>query len=238
MKEFIKYSGILKDFIIHKSIIDYEEIFNNLPAEVVEDLDILTEYYYNYLSTEIQNTSILSIKIQSIKSIDGLPIIFNLYLTKNFRPFFSNATITNKIGLNISLPTREYISKNNMESLQNIHLLNCDIEDEDTFKNYIYNILFYAHIIVKHFKFDPLLRYLNHIDDIDDLIHIQELHLRLFGTIEECSVCLEPTITKTICNHVICQKCYCCLSKKVCPICRKVLYNDIEDIEYIQFLIS
>ena len=87
MKEFIKYSGILKDFIIHKSIIDYEEIFNNLPAEVVEDLDILTEYYYNYLSTEIQNTSILSIKIQSIKSIDGLPIIFNLYLNLNSKKF-------------------------------------------------------------------------------------------------------------------------------------------------------
>ena len=122
--------------------------------------------------------------------------------------------------------------------MQNLHLLDCDIENEDNFKNYIYNILFYTHIIIKQFKYNSLLKYLSHIDDIDDLIHIQELHLSLLSEIEECSVCLEPTITKTICKHVICQKCYSSLSKKICPICRKVIFNEIEDIEYIQFLIS
>lgn len=239
MKEFINYSGMLKDFIIYKSKIDYEDIFNNLSDDIKENLEILTEYYFDYLSEESENTSIISIKIHSVKNIDKIPVIINLYLVKNFRlSIFTNNNVTNKIGINVNLASKDYMCKKQLDSLQNLYLLDCDIENEDNFKNYIYNILFYAHIIVKNFKYHPLLKYLSHIDEIDDLAHIQELHLNLLSEIEECSVCLDPTITKTVCKHVICQSCYCNLAKKICPICRKVIFNDIEDIEYIQFMIS
>jgi len=238
MKHFINYSGILKEFIIYKSSIDYEDIFNNLPNDTADELDALTEYYFDYLFREIQNINVISTRIHSITHIDGLPVIANLYITKNFRQYLSIVPIINKIGINISLPIKDCIMKKSSESLQHIYIMNFDIENEDNFKNYIYNILFYTYIIIHDFKYNPLLKYLNHKNEINDLVKLQLLHLKLFNIVNECSVCFESTITKTICNHVICQKCYCSLNSKICPICRKVLHTDIEDIEFIQFLIN
>ena len=109
---------------------------------------------------------------------------------------------------------------------QNIYLLDFDINNENEFKKYLYNILFYAYIIVRDFKYHPMLRYLNHKDDIDSLIDIKQTFMRLYGDTNECSVCFEPTITLTICNHYLCQKCYSQLQEKICPSCRADLIDE------------
>ena len=114
--------------------------------------------------------------------------------------------------------------------LQNVYFLIKDNINNDEFKNYIYNLLFYAHVVINNFAYSPMLNYLYHCDDIGYLEELKEVHIRLFGENKECSVCTEQTIGKTSCGHDLCQKCYCCIKNKKCPICRKLLYNENEAI--------
>ncbi len=41
--------------------------------------------------------------------------------------------------------------------------------------------------------------------------------------IQDCSVCLEPTRTKTKCKHYLCWRCYDELTSNKCPLCRGCL---------------
>lgn len=50
---------------------------------------------------------------------------------------------------------------------------------------------------------------------------------------EECSVCMEKTITKTPCGHTLCLNCWSSLNKLVCPLCREsIKYFDKYEEEY------
>ena len=77
-------------------------------------------------------------------------------------------------------------------------------------------------------------------DDIENLIDLKNIHIKLFGEHNECSICLEGTIGKTICNHNLCQKCYCKLQTKKCPMCRTLLCDENEIYESVttQFFIN
>jgi len=44
-----------------------------------------------------------------------------------------------------------------------------------------------------------------------------------FAIVENCSVCIEPTKTKTNCSHHLCYICWSKLKQKNCPMCREVL---------------
>jgi hypothetical protein len=44
-----------------------------------------------------------------------------------------------------------------------------------------------------------------------------------FKESEQCSVCIEPTKTKTPCNHSLCYPCWAKLKTKICPLCRDEL---------------
>ena len=71
-----------------------------------------------------------------------------------------------------------------------------------------------------------MLKYLNYKDNIESLLKIKNSFINLYGEINECSVCLDPTITTTICNHYLCQKCYSQLQEKICPSCREDLIDE------------
>jgi len=49
---------------------------------------------------------------------------------------------------------------------------------------------------------------------------LRELRLAELIVEEECPVCLEKTINKTICGHYLCNKCTAKLDKKECPQCK------------------
>ena len=132
-----------------------------------------------------------------------------------------------KISINLCLPSYEYVESSGMfEILQSLYLINCNFQDQHEFKKYLYNILFYGYILVKDFRYHPMLKYLNYKDDIEKLLKIKYSFIRLYGEVNECSVCLENTITKTVCGHSLCQKCYSQIQEKICPICRSELIDE------------
>ena len=83
-----------------------------------------------------------------------------------------------------------------------------------------------------------MLSYLNHRDDIPELLKIANSHTNLFGEKINCCVCMEQTITKTTCGHQLCQKCFCSLPKKICPLCRKVLSSEYDQVGEIHFYLE
>ena len=217
---FINYDGMINETKLYNSIVNYENLFNEIDSDDIILLKRLTSYYYKYFKENCYS----SILIEPIKKIDGIQIRIHIYIS-NIYDYIGQRTST-KLGINVSLSPHEYINPENYDVIQNIYLKGCDLNDENIFKNYIYNILFYTKVIIKDFKFHPMLCYLNHIDDIPNILEIKDAILQLFGDSIECSVCLEKTITKTICNHGLCQICYSNLITKSCPMCRQVLLTD------------
>ena len=228
--DFVKPDGMLCEFKIYNTKIDFEKLFNELPKDVKKDILCLTELHYLFFREElrIENTTSMSINLNSVKKIDKIPIKAYISLSKNYKYINildGNYSETSKISIVICLPSYEYVSCN-FEMLQSIYLIDFDLEDEYVFKKYLYNILFYSYIIIKDFQYHPMLKYLNYKDDIENLLNIKNSFIRLYGEINECSVCLENTTTFTICNHYLCQKCFSQLNDKVCPTCRADLLDE------------
>ena len=228
--DFIKYSGILNDFKIYTSNVDYEKLFNDISEETDKNILEITELYYKFFKAEldIENTASISITLNSCKKIDKIPVKAHLAVYKNFK--YIN-TVTglqeecNKISLNVCLPSYEYVS-GSFEMLQQIYLLNFSLDDENEFKKFLYNIIFYAYIIFRDFKFHPMLTYLTHKDEIGSLVNLKNCFISLFGESNDCSVCLDQTTSTTICDHYLCQKCFSQLREKICPSCRCNLVDE------------
>ena len=224
---FLKLDGWLYEFK-YNSAVDYEKIFNNISNDTKNDLLIVSDYYYYYLSNEIKNKTSISSAIHSLKKINNMPVKIYLYIVTNYKEYHNDQECV-KIGINVSLLIKDHVNKYEYDLLQHIFILNCDISNENCFKNYLYNILFYTHIVLKDFEYHQLLYYIHHKDDIDNLVNIKLSFIRLFGDKHnECSVCYENTIMKTVCNHYLCQKCFCSLIEKTCPLCRENLLSDDE----------
>lgn len=243
--EFIKLSGMLNEFKIYKTKIDFEKSFNELTDDVKKDLCDLTILYYDFFIEELNNENVdnISISLNSVKKIDKIPVKSHISISKKFQ--FLNiitgcSSFTTKISVNLCLPSYESVEGYDMfEILQSLYLIGCNLQNEHEFKKYLYNILFYGYILIKDFEYHPMLKYLNHKDNIETLLKIKYSFIRLYGEINECSVCLENTVTKTICGHSLCQKCYSQLQEKKCPTCRSELidenifrYDDIPEDEF------
>jgi len=241
--DFIKYNSILTEFKIFSSNIDYEKIFSEVPNDIHKDIFDLTNLYYDFFISElkVENLASISIMLNSTKKIDKIPVKAHLVVLKNLK-YVDTQTgeqkIANKISVNVCLHPYEHVS-NNFEVLQNIFLLDFDIDNESEFKKNIYNTIFYAYIIFKDFKYHPMLKYLNHKDELNSILKLKTSFIRLFGETDDCSVCLEHTIYTTICNHYLCQKCFSQLREKICPSCRTDLieennftYEDVTSTDY------
>ena len=228
--DFLNPNGMLHEFKIYDSKINFEKLFNELSEEVKKDILFLTELHYNFFKEEllIDNTTSISITLNSVKKLDKIPIKAHISISKKYKyinMLNGNTLEVSKMSINICLPSYEYVS-GTFEILQSIYLIDFDLEDENVFKKYLYNILFYSYIIIKDFQYHPMLKYLNYKDDIENLLNIKNSFIRLYGEINECSVCLENTTTFTICNHYLCQKCFSQLNDKVCPTCRADLLDE------------
>ena len=206
-------SNFLTEFNEFESEVNYSYIFNNLSSDTKYDLINLTDYYTNFFyKNEIDNNEYdHNLFIDSPSQISLIDIEINLY-----------ATTYGKVGIHVSLKNNDPLNPN-FEILQHVFFTNVNYKNKPEFKNILYNILFYAHIICTQFKYSPLLMYLYHRDDLDILIEIRKRNIRLFNNEENCCVCIEQTITKTICKHALCQACYSSLVTKTCPICREYL---------------
>ena len=237
--KFIKYDSLNMEFKLFKSEVDYEYIFDNLDDDIKDDLCFLTTFYYERLIEELGDMVSLNLLIPSIKNIDSIPVKIFLYIVKDYKILIDGNSEQHskvKIGINICLYAKDHYIVDRTESLQTLYFLNCDTANQEMFKNYIYNLLFYTHIIMNEFSFHPLLKNLYHEQDIDKFAEIKSAHIRLFGEFKQCSVCMENTTSSTKCNHMLCQKCACNLQKKICPICRRSI--SIEDNMEIQFYIT
>jgi hypothetical protein len=221
--DFIKHYDISKETYIYKSKINFENLFNNLEDDIKQMILSLTEYYSIFLIEKLETYDTASINIHHIKKIKNMDIKIYLYIQKNF---IINSINTVKIGLNFSLPSYEHVNCKNYDMFQSISFVDCDLNKQDEFKKYIYNTLAYTYIIIENFTYHPMLKYLQYYEDVEELVNITKYHIELFGEKTECCICLEQTITNTICNHGLCQRCFSLLNEKICPLCRKKLVED------------
>lgn len=228
--DFVKYDGILNEFKISGSTIDYEKIFYDTSADIHNDIFDITNLYYDFFKLElnVENTASISIMLNSTRKIDKIPVKAHLAVLKKYKYINTQTgqqTEVNKISINICLHSYEHVT-GNFEILQNIFILDFDIENENEFKKYLYNTIFYAYIIFKDFKYHPILKYFIHKDEIDSIVKLKSSFITLFGESDDCSVCLDQTIYKTMCNHYLCQKCFSQLKEKKCPSCRTELIEE------------
>ena len=213
---------------LFKSKIDYEFLFNNLDDEIKLSIETLTDYYYEYFKNKLITFEACSIFIDPVRKIDDIPVKIKFYIVKNCIEY-PPISKSSKIGMIISLNYMESVNPSIYYILQNLYFTNFEISKVDEFKNVIYNCLFYCHIILRDFKYHPMLKYLNHFTDLNELVNIQISLVNLFDNKIDCSVCLEQTISTSTCNHPLCQKCFSKLKTKVCPICRKILSDEVDD---------
>jgi len=206
-------NGYLIELQDYVTTVNYSDIFENIPEEIKIDLYNETEKYKNIFSKLGTNVS-TSIFLDIVRNICDFDVDIELYMKK-----YNNFS---KIGFNVYIKNTVYPS-----NLQTFSYVNFDLVKLD---NYIYNTLFHIYIFIRHFKYSPLFNFFYHENDIQNMIEIRMRGLRLFGNLEDidCSVCMEKTVGKTICKHILCQKCFSKLTIKICPVCR----HDLEEIGY------
>lgn len=222
----------INNFFHFNEIKDYydlsskENIFNSLNDDVKNDLSIVTNNLYETFSKKLENSKQYSINLDGIDLIDG----FNCYILIHVNIFPE----TKQISLIVN-NDNNYITLQN-DIYQKIVYSDIDIVSENNFKNYIYNILFFCYLIVREYKYSPLFYNFYHKNDIIEMNNNRKRNIKLFGKNEECCICYDQTVNKTICDHSLCLR---CLNKipnnnKKCPLCRTFLtieddmdYNDV-----------
>ena len=124
-------SGFMSEFAEYNTKVDYEELFNNIPADVKKDIDDLADYYLQFFEiAEISNYDCdYNLFLDSIPKISGLEVDINIYTTSY-----------KKIGLHVSLKKNDPINSEN-EILQHIFFLNAPFNKPIKFKNYIFNMI-------------------------------------------------------------------------------------------------
>lgn len=222
--------GLILENKLFKSNVNYELLFNNLDDKIKYNIEILTLYYYEYFKNKLTEFESSTLFIDTTKKIDDIPIKIKFYVVKHCIEYPMQCK-NSKIGIIISLPYMESVNPAIYYILQNLHFTDFQICKEEEFKNVIYNCLFYCHIILRDFKYHPMLKSLNHFDDLNELVNIQTSLVNLFDNKNDCCVCLDQTISISTCNHPLCQKCFSKLKIKICPICRKILSDELNEYE-------
>ena len=136
--DFVELDGILCEFKIYDYKIDFESLFNQLSDEVRNDLSYLTDLHYEFFKKElnVENTTSISISLNSVKKIDKIPIKAHISIWKNYKYISivnGDQRETTKICVNICLPSYEYVL-GTFEMLQSSYLINFNLEDEIEFK--------------------------------------------------------------------------------------------------------
>jgi hypothetical protein len=210
------------------SDINYNNMFDELSDDIKNDLILETKRVYNIIN-EIQNDTInMSFFLDHVKEVSGIKIDIEIYYTK----YIHNDTEHIKLGFNVYLRDTPNIS---------MQCLTFYVSNVKNLTNHIYNLLFYVYVFVNNFSFDSLFNNFYHKDDIIILKEMRLRTLRLFGNLDslDCCVCLEKSTTLTECNHILCNRCFSKLVPKICPLCRTILENDIDDEGYpVHFVVG
>lgn len=209
--------GFLNEIEVYKTKANYKLLFDELSDDVKKDLYEEALCCLEYFSIDLEKNYISTIILDSVKKISSIYVDIEIFANKYT---LQDDDFISKIGFIVS------ISEERGKTLQTISFLNFNIMDKTTFLHYIFNTLFYLHIFFRDFRYHPMLKYFYYYEDIDDLVEIKNRRNRLFGDSDnECCVCLDPTINKTLCEHFLCIVCSTKLLVKACPICRKSLYE-------------
>lgn len=209
----------------YKSKIDYRKIFNDLDINTKNNLYEISNKIYN-LKVKDNISDNIYFMVDGVDSIDSIPCSIKMYITRfYYNDEDEDDNDETRIGILIS--AKEELNERLLQHFfySNLNFLKI--------KDYIYNILFFAHIIVKTFKASPLLYHLYHKDDIEDMNNIRKINIQLFGNQNDCCVCYDNTVFKLACSHSLCQKCYLKLSYKKCPMCRVDLINEYNGAIYL-----
>jgi hypothetical protein len=207
--------GFCNEVTGYKSVVDYEREFNNLTSDVLEDLNKEVNFYFDLFIGGNLATTVIDI---TNKSISHIHFDVDLYI-------YEASTNYSRIGFQVFMKDTSYILQH-LSYFAPFNIKNFDTQPSqiDTFKEYIFNCMFYIYIFCKKFKFHPMLNFFYHSDDITSMSDIKLRRNRLFGDEDnDCSVCFESTVTTTQCNHSLCNSCYAKLKVKVCPLCRSTL---------------
>lgn len=165
-------------------------------------------------------------QLNHIKSVDGI----DCYIRLHFE--LSSHTVENDCSSKYTLLLKltPYIVNDVNDSLLWNYFLYCNHNEHIIINNendLAYALKTYAKIL-QNLRFDRLaccfhasINYMIEIE-IRNLFSISDT---LFSAYEECSVCMEDTLVKTSCNHVVCVPCAdksCYISENSsCPQCRK-----------------
>jgi hypothetical protein len=225
--EFMKADvGFYNEIIGYKSVVDYNDEFQNLNEQTKIDLQREVVFLYNYFTNDSITTNSSIILDTNNRQICNLLFDIDLYI-------YETSPTTHRIGVQIFLRDNTSYQLQHLAYIAPINLKNIVLFNQiHIFKQYLYNILFYIHIFCQKFTYHPMLIYMYHQDDILIMGNIKFRRSRLFGDDDSiCSVCLEQTVSKTPCNHDLCHSCFSRLKIKLCPLCRVVLENQYLFIE-------
>lgn len=225
-KFFDKFHQINELSSYYKSKIDYKKLFNNLENNTKNNLNEITNKIYNLkikdnLKFKENTTNNIYFFLDGVDTVDSVPCTIKIYIT---RYYFEEENVDDyepETRIGCSIYGKDEFSE---RLLQHIYYNNINFLK---IKEYLYTILFFAHIIVKTFKSSPLLYNLYHKDDIEEMNNIKKINIQLFGNNEnDCCVCYDNTIHQLYCSHYLCINCYLKLSIKQCPLCRVDLIDE------------
>ena len=203
---YMENSGFDKE-IVHTNKVNYKKKFIEMDDEVAKDLSIMTQHYFNYMTSTRKWNIFTTIKkgdyiftneIYFNRAIDNVNILFKI-------DYCDNGLYVQNIVLNYGEYKKDKIFT------------------DEIFKNCLYNVLFYLKIFKDEFVYNSLCQYFQHKDDIEKLTEFYKSYNRVFiDNAPECCVCLEGVneVYKTLCDHNICLSCSLKLKKKICPMCR------------------
>jgi len=203
-----------------KTKANYRTLFYTLPEDVRDDLKNQTEYLYKMFSTSNIESSYHP---EFVRDMCDIPIIIEIFKKVHF----------NKLLFNVG-----FIISQNKANARPIQAIQYSFITFSHLKNAIFNTLFHLYICMNYFEYSKLFDYFYFKDDLLELNEIRLRELRLFASIKDmdCCVCLEKTITKTSCNHNLCDACFFKLKNKLCPLCRRQI--DVDEIDDIDIVIQ
>ena len=138
-------------------------------------------------------------------------------------------------------PTRNGILDIDSDELNCIRIyVNCCWKDKKLYHVYCENAKMFEHFFTEtlpnlkySFLHDELWDKEPHKKFAYDILNLIPKNNNITFTINECSVCLEPTKIKTCCGHSLCYKCESKIKNKKCPICRNHYeHNDNDNDDY------
>lgn len=155
--------------------------------------------------------------ILPIETINELPVTVKISITPNLYKYLFFIDVDCHEIMMEEEGVEEYPLKLVCKFFYEIDIINPVINTDeflDSFKK-----------IVNSLRFDKMKGTID--DEQQDTKFFQELITNpniSFATVDNCSVCMEETKTKSLCGHTLCLICWSKLKEKICPQCREELF--------------